>query len=158
MRFSVIALAAAVTLGGASLGSAEAKTVTVEVKMTRYGGPGAYLALYLVDAKGAYQETLWIAGSRQRYLRSMRQWSRNFASNPQEIDGITGASVGSGRALKISVELEDALLTSGYQLHVDTSVEDRGSRNNDAVVELAPDASGKPVSGSGFVQSLTATW
>ena len=41
-----------------------------------------------------------------------------------EVDGITGASVGSGRTLEVSMDLADALFDAGYTLHVDAAAED----------------------------------
>ena len=41
-----------------------------------------------------------------------------------QIDGITGASVGEGRSLKMTVDLADALIDAGYKLNVDAAAED----------------------------------
>ena len=44
-----------------------ARPVTITTKMKPYGGDGAYLALYLTDAKGAYKGTLWVSGQKSKY-------------------------------------------------------------------------------------------
>ena len=41
---------------------AMARPVTLTTNMNSYGGDGAYLALYVTDAQGAYQGSLWMAG------------------------------------------------------------------------------------------------
>ncbi len=38
---------------------AQSRTVTLSTQLKKYGGDGAYLAIYLTDAKGAYAGTLW---------------------------------------------------------------------------------------------------
>ena len=77
--------------------------------------------------------------------------------NPSEFDGVSGASVGSGRTLKVSVELEDTLIDAGYQIRIDSSVEDMGDVPADVVVPLTTAGAGKPVACNGYVKSLTYT-
>ena len=71
------------------------------------------------------------------------------------IDGITGASVGSGQSLKVSVDVADALIDAGYQIRVDSSVENGRDNPVDIVVPLTSANAGKPTSGKGYVQSFT---
>lgn len=40
---------------------AMARPVTLTTTLKNYGGNGAYLALYVTDASGAYKGTLWVA-------------------------------------------------------------------------------------------------
>jgi hypothetical protein len=35
--------------------------------MAKYGGQGAYLAMYVTDLKGAYVGSLWMAGGKSKY-------------------------------------------------------------------------------------------
>ena len=39
---------------------AHSRPVTLSTTLKNYGGDGAYLAVYLTDAKGAYVRTLWV--------------------------------------------------------------------------------------------------
>ena len=43
---------------------AHSRPVTLSAQLKNYGGDGAYLAVYLTDAKGAYAGTLWVAGGK----------------------------------------------------------------------------------------------
>ncbi len=70
-------------------------------------------------------------------------------------DGVTGASIGSGRTLNVTVDLADALFDAGYQIRIDSSVEDMGDAPADVVVPLTTAGAGKPVAGNGYVKSLT---
>jgi hypothetical protein len=154
----------AVTLGAASLGLAaaiafpalaEARTVTLTTTMNNYGGNGAYLAIYLTDAQGKFQSTLRVSGGKAKYYKHLRDWNRGRTSVSQNIDGITGASVGSGQSLKVSVNVADALIDAGYQIRIDSAVEDGRENAADVVVPLTAASAGKPVAGKGYVKSVT---
>ena len=147
----VLCLAAAVALPFL----AQAREVTFTTELKPYGGDGAYLALYLTDANGQYRRTLWLAGAKSKYYKHLRDWARGSGLRSSEYDGLTGASVGSGRSLKITVDLADELIDAGYQVRVDTAVEDMRDNRADVVVPLTSEGAGKPVSGRGYVQSFT---
>jgi hypothetical protein len=137
---------------------AQARQVTLETTLKAYGGNGAYVALYLLDANGKYKGTLWMAGDKTKFYRHLSDWSRASGGRLAEVDGITGASVGSGKTLKITVDIADALINAGYKLHVDTSVEDGNDNPSEVVVPLDASASGKPSAGDGYVKSFKATF
>jgi hypothetical protein len=134
--------------------AAEARTVTLTTQLRAYGGNGAYLAIYLVDAQGRFHSTLRVAGGRARYYSHLRDWSRGRATDATRIDGITGASVGSGQSLRVSVEIADALIDAGFQIRVDTAVEDGRDNPGDAAAPLTTAAAGRPVAGRGYVASF----
>ena len=137
---------------------AQARQVTFETTLKAYGGNEAYVALYLLDAKGKYKGTLWMAGDKTKYYRHLSDWTRASGGRLAEVDGITGASVGSGKTLKISVDIADALIDAGYKVHVDTSVEDGNDNPSEVVVPLDAPASGKAFVGDGYVKSFKATF
>jgi hypothetical protein len=150
------AVAAATAL--AAPGLAEARPVTVEATLKPYGGNGAYVVLYVTDPSGQYRGTLWMAGGKAKYYRHLADWQRGSGGAASEIDGITGASIGSGKTLKVSVDLADALIDAGYQIHVDTAVEDGADHPSEVVAPLATKASGTPATGKGYVKSLKVTF
>ncbi|MFG1348616.1 DUF2271 domain-containing protein [Xanthobacter autotrophicus] len=156
MKFVLPAVAATAALMAPAL--AEARPVTFETTLKAYGGNGAYVVLYVTDAAGAYKGTLWMAGGKAKYHRHLSGWQRASGGRPAEIDGITGASIGSGKTLKISLDLADAMIDAGYKVHVDTAVEDGMDNPSEVVVPLAAAASGKPVAGKGYIKSLTITF
>lgn len=51
--------------------TAAARPVTLTTTLKNYGGDGAYLALYLTDANGAYVRTLWVAGKKSKYYKHL---------------------------------------------------------------------------------------
>lgn len=154
----------AITLGAATFGLAaavampslaDARIVTLTTTMKNYGGNGAYLAVYLTDAQGKFQSTLHVSGGKAKYYKHLRDWNRGRASAQQNIDGITGASVGSGQTLKFSASVADALIAAGYQIRVDSAVEDGRENAADVIVPLTAASVGKPVAGRGYVKSVT---
>ena len=88
---------------------ASARPVALETELNSYGGDGAYLAIYLTDRTGRYQSTLWLAAPKAKYWRHLSDWYR-ATGGKAKVDGISGASVGAGKALRVTVEVADALL------------------------------------------------
>jgi len=147
---AALALTTALTVPGLAL----ARQVTLTTQLTNYGGNNAFLAYYVTDANGKYAGSLWMAGGRERYYRHLTGWYRATRGNTAEINGITGASVGSGRKLKVTVDLSDALFDAGYQLHIDSAVEGAGESPSEVVVPLKATNAGKPVQGRNFISQF----
>ena len=133
---------------------AQAREVTFTTELLNYGGDGAYVALYLVDDSGKYQGTLWVAGEKSKYYEHLSGWARASRLNPAEYDGLTGASITSGRTLKITFNLDDSLIDSGYEVRVDTAVEDMMDIRTDAALPLTTEGSGQAVAGRGYIRSF----
>lgn len=134
--------------------TAWARDVTIEAQMVRYSGRPAYLAVYLTDPSGAYQSTLWVSGHKTRYYGTLRGWAQGVSqAGSLNLDGITGASVGGGETLTVHASLADALIDAGYQVHVDTAVEDGGEYSDDAVIAVT--SAPGTVDGTGYVSKLS---
>ena len=129
-----------------------ASELTVDLDLKNYSGDGAYLALYLTDAQGQYQRTLWDAGKKAKYYKHLRDWAAS-GNRPAQYDGLTGASVGSGEHLKVAVEVADVLLNAGYQIRVDSAVEDQKEYRGEVVLPLTG-PSGQ-AQGTGYVRQLS---
>ena len=148
--FAALALTTALTLPSLAV----ARPITVTTTLNQYGGDGAYLAFYVIDPQGKYAGTVWVAGGKSKYYGHLSGWYRATGGNPSGIDGITGASVGAGRTLEISLDLADALFDAGYTLHVDAAVEDMRDSPNDVAIPLTSDGAGTPARGRLYVASL----
>lgn len=146
-----LGLVAAVALPTLAL----AKPVTVTAQFANYGGYNAYAAVYITDPQGKVVQTLHVAGSRARYYRELSGWARS-ARGP--IDGLTGASIGSGGTLKVTAEVADAMLDAGYKVQIDTAAEGGYAFTADAATPLAAGSVGKPAPGQGYVKSLTVSY
>jgi hypothetical protein len=148
---TALALTTALTLPGLAL----ARPVTLSTTLTTYGGNGAYLALYVTDAAGVYQGSLWMAGGKTQYYKHLSDWAQATGGDLAEINGITGASVGSGRELSITLDLADALFDAGYELHIDAAVEDMRDSPSEIVVPLTTAGAGKATKGRRYIASFT---
>jgi outer membrane receptor protein involved in Fe transport len=147
---AALAMTTALTLPGV----AAARPVTLTTEFSQYGGNGAYLALYVTDPSGNYVGGLWMAGAKSKYYEHLSDWYRATAGDTAQIDGLTGASVGAGRTLEITLDLADALFDAGYVLHIDAAVEDMRDSPNEVVVPLTTEGAGRPVPGRRYVASF----
>lgn len=132
----------------------QAREVTFTTQLNNYQGDGAYLAIYLTDSAGVYQRTLWIAGKKNKHYKHLSDWARGSGMNRSEYDALTGASIASGQSLEVTIDLDDSLIDGGYQVRVDTAVEDMRDNPADIVVPLTTEGAGKPVNGKGYVESF----
>lgn len=139
-------------------GLALARPVTLTVNLSQYGGQGAYLALYVTDPSGAYAGSLWMAGGKSKYYKHLSDWAKFTGGDVSQVDGITGASVGAGRNLELTMDLADALFDAGYTLHVDAAVEDMRDSPNEIAVPLTSEGAGQPVRGRRYIADLTYTF
>jgi hypothetical protein len=147
------ALAAACALSVPAL--AQARQVTLTTQLKNYAGDGAYLAVYLTDAKGAYAGTLWVAGGKAKYYKHLADWNRLSAGDAKRLAGVTGASVGAGRKLTVTADLADALIDAGYEIRVDASVEDMRDSPSEVRVPLSASQAGKSQAGKQYIQAVS---
>ncbi|MDO9524567.1 MAG: DUF2271 domain-containing protein [Gemmobacter sp.] len=152
MKTLFAALAVSTALFVPSL--ALARPVTLTTIMSAYGGDGAYVAIYVTDAQGAYQGSLWMAGGKSKYYEHLSDWYRATAGNTAEINGITGASVGAGRELTVTLDLADALFDAGYVLHMDAAVEDMRDSPSEVAVPLTIAGAGQATPGRRYIASF----
>jgi hypothetical protein len=153
MKSIIAALALSTALTFPSL--AMARPVTLTTTLSNYGGDGAYLALYVTDAKGAYVGSLWMAGGKSKYYEHLTGWYRATGGNVAEINGITGASVGAGRTLEITLDLADALFDAGYTLHIDAAVEDMRDSPGEVAVPLTASGAGTQAPGRRYIAAFS---
>jgi hypothetical protein len=134
---------------------AHSRPLTLTAQLKNYGGDGAYVAAYLTDAKGAYVRTLWVAGGKAKYYKHLSDWNRLSAGDAKRLDGVTGASLGAGRTLKVTADLADALLDAGYEIRLDAAVEDMRDSPNEVAIPLTTAGAGTPVAGRRYIANFT---
>ena len=152
---TLLAALALTTALSFSAAEAMAKPVTFKTAIKDYGGNNTYLAMYVTDQSGSYVGTLWLAGSRTRYFEHLAGWYRATGGDTSQLNGITGASIGSGRTLEVTLDLKAALFDAGYTLHIDTAVEGMREGPNDVVVPLTAAGAGKAVRGRRYISSFS---
>ena len=150
MKKSLIALAFAAPLLVPI--AAEARQVRITTTLKSYSGEGAYLAIYLTDKAGKLVKTIHVAGGKAKYHPHLSGWQRQGGGR---LDGTTGASVGIGETLRISTEIADTLIDAGFEIRVDSAVEDQRDVPGDARIPVSKDSVGKPAAGRGYVKSIS---
>jgi hypothetical protein len=116
---------------------ARAARVRLRATMEHFGGNPAFLAIYVADAKGRYVTTVQIYGDKAQYYYHLPRWFRGVGPQAAPLDGVTGASVGSGSTLDVSVDIADALIDAGYELRVDSAVEKLADEPAEIVLPLS---------------------
>ena len=96
-----------------------------------------------------------MAGGKSKYYEHLSDWYRATAGDTAQVNGITGASVGAGRTLEITLDLADALFDAGYTLHIDAAVEDMRDSPNEVAVPLTTDGAGTAVKGRRYIADFT---
>lgn len=134
---------------------AHSRQITLIAQLKDYGGNGAYVAAYVTDAKGAYVRTLWVAGGKTKYHKHLSDWSRLSAGDAKRLNGVTGASVGAGRILKVTADLADALIDAGYEIRLDAAAEDMRDSPSEVRMPLSTANVGKPQAGKQYIRSVT---
>lgn len=147
-------LAAVVAAALALPYQAKARAVTIVTKMNYFGGwSGAYVVLYLIGPNHRYVKTIWMAGRHHWIYHELAAWERANRGNWRGVDGVTGASVGSGRTLTIHTHLADSMINAGYDLVVDSKSYHRPSRE-DVRIPLTTKNSGRIVRTHGYVREF----
>jgi len=131
------------------------RPVSFTTELSNYGGNGAYLARYLTDMNGKYKQTLWVSGKKVKYYKHLADWARGSGMKPAEYDGMTGASVLSGTTLKLTLDVDDSLIDAGYQVRIDTAVEDKRDNRADVVAPLTTEGANKTIAGKGYVKAFS---
>jgi hypothetical protein len=134
---------------------AHSRPVTLTATLKNYGGDGAYLAVYLAKANGDYAGTLWVAGGKTKYHKHLADWNRLSSGDAKRLAGVTGASVGAGRTLKVTADLADALIDAGYEIRIDAAVEKMRDSPSEIRVPLTAAGAGQGQAGKQYVQSFS---
>jgi hypothetical protein len=148
---TLLTLTTALTLPGLAM----AKPVTLTTQMNGYGGNPAFLAYYLTDASGAYVRSLWMSGGKARYYEHLSAWYAAVNGDYSQIDGITGASVGSGQTQTLQLDIEDSLFDAGYVLHIDAGVEEMRESPTDIAVPLTTTGNGQTTQGRRYIAGFS---
>jgi len=122
------------------------------IQMTNYMGEGAYIVISLINAKGAYEKTLYVLGPDKKWYNSMKEWHKFQAKKPSNISAITGASVTGGDRSVNVIEIETAKIDAGYKLRFESAVEDKAYHVKDLEMPLTKEALSAKSEGTGYIR------
>ena len=124
------------------------------IQMTNYAGPKAYLVISLMDPEGQYVRTLEVHGDDEEWHKDIKEWWSFTSAAEEEIDGITGASVGNGERKVSLFDFDKSLLNAGYKLRFETAVEDQDYFVKDLEVDLNSEELINKFEGSGYIRYI----
>lgn len=150
LRTALLAGASVLTLATAAM----AEEAVVLVQLNEYTGPEAYFHLYLVNPEGKFDHTLWVSGPDKLWWPDSKRWFGYTSAAAEDLDAITGASTPSGARAVMRVEIDPALVDKGYNLRVETSVENADNVQEDAEVGLTTANQRAKVPGTGYVRYI----
>lgn len=150
LKLAVIALI--VSLGVSNTTQAQTTKYKCMIQMTNYMGEGAYMVVSIVDAKGAYDKTLYVLGSDKKWYKDLKEWHKAFSKKPSNLSAITGASVTGGDRSVVVLEIENAKLNSNYKIRFESAVEDKPYYIKDLEVPLTTDGLAAKSEGTGYIR------
>lgn len=152
-NFFKLCLAFALILSLPSFSSAQKTTkYKCMVQMTNYVGEGAYIAVSLIDAKGAYEKTLYVMGSDKKWYPDLKEWNKAYKKKPTNISAITGASVTGGDRSVTVLDIETDKINKGYKLRFETAVEDNKYYLKDIEIPLTTEGLAAKTEGTGYIR------
>ena len=120
--------------------------------MTNYVGEGAYIAVSLIDAKGAYEKTLYVMGSDKKWYPDLKEWNKAYKKKPTNISAITGASVTGGDRSVTVLDIQTDKINKGYKLRFETAVEDNKYYLKDIEIPLTTEGLAAKTEGTGYIR------
>ena len=108
------------------------------IQLKNYQGEGAYVIVSVVDSKGEYVETLRVLGDDHEWYPDLKSWYafREKKRHQPRLDGVTGATIGSGERSVIAFKIDQKYIGNGHSLRFETAVEDKSYHTKDVVVQL----------------------
>ena len=122
------------------------------VQMASYTGEGAYIVISLIDSKGAYEKTLYVMGPDKEWYKSWKEWHKAQAKKPENLNGITGASVTGGDRTTCVIQIDESKLNKGYKLRFESAVEDKDYFVTDVEVPLTTAGLAAKTDGKGYIR------
>jgi hypothetical protein len=135
-----------------STGFAQSTKYKCMVQMTNYMGDGAYIVISLIDAKGAYEKTLYILGPDKKWYKTLKEWNKFNLKKPSNVSAITGASVTGGDRSVNVIEIQNAKINAGYKLRFESAVEDKNYNVKDLEIPLTTATLAAKNEGSGYIR------
>lgn len=132
--------------------SAQTSKYKCMVQMTNYPGEGAYVAVSLIDPKGAYEKTIYVLGQNKKWYHDIKEWHKFQSKKQTNISAITGASVAGGDRSVLVMEIENSKINSGYTLRFESAVEDNEYHAKDLEMPLTKENLAGKTEGTGYIR------
>lgn len=122
------------------------------IQMTNYMGEKAYVAVSLMNGKGAYEKTLYVLGSDKKWYPDVKAWYKALGKKTSNISAISGASVAGGDRSVIVLDIDNSKLDKDYKIRFESAVEDKEDHVKDIEIPLTTAALSAKSEGTGFIR------
>lgn len=124
------------------------------IQMMNYTGERAYVVVSLIDPSGEYVKTLYLQGDDKEWFPDLKNWWGFSNGNNENIDAITGATIGNGQRNIISLSFDQAQVNNGYTIRFESAVENQEYFSIDAEVALETSTIRNKVDGKGYIRHI----
>ncbi len=122
------------------------------IQMANYTGEYAYVVVSLINAEGEYVKTLYVQGDDPEWYPDIKEWWAFCKEKNEDIDAVTGATVGNGERNIISLEVDSSQIDSGYTIRFESAVENQEYYTVDAEVALNSATISNKADGKGYIR------
>ncbi|PKA96932.1 uncharacterized protein DUF2271 [Flavobacteriaceae bacterium MAR_2009_75] len=124
------------------------------IQMMNYTGEKAYVVVSLINPKGEYEKTLYVQGDDKEWFPDIKNWWKFSDGSKENVDAITGATVGNGERNIISLGFNASHIDAGYKVRFESAVENQEYYSNDAEIELNSATIKEKVDGQGYIRYI----
>lgn len=124
------------------------------IQMMNYTGERAYVVVSLIGPNGEYVKTLYMQGDDKEWFADLKNWWQFSSGINENIDAITGATIGNGQRNIISLSFDPSEIDSGYTIRFESAVENQEYFAIDAEVPLQSETIKNKVDGKGYIRHI----
>ncbi|WP_339713909.1 DUF2271 domain-containing protein [uncultured Kriegella sp.] len=124
------------------------------IQMINYTGEKAYVVVSLINPDGEYEKTLYVQGDDDEWFPDLKSWWKFSNGTSENIDGITGATIGNGERNIISLGFNAAHIDAGYKVRFESAVENQEYYAVDAEILLNSATIKEKVDGKGYIRYI----
>lgn len=124
------------------------------IQMANYTGEKAYVVVSLINAEGDYVKTLYVQGDDPEWFPDLKDWWGYSQGTNENIDAITGATIGNGERNIISLTFDASQIDSGYKVRFESAVENQKYYKVDAEIALNSATLREKVDGKGYIRYI----
>ncbi len=123
------------------------------IQLINYEGEGAYVVVSILDADGAYLETLYVQGDDSEWYRDITAWWKNlYGIKRPNIDAIVGETVTGGQRKMTVLKIPVDKIDSGHKIRFESAVEDQEYYIDDVEFDLTSENLTSKMEGKGFIR------
>ncbi|WP_127137098.1 DUF2271 domain-containing protein [Flagellimonas oceanensis] len=124
------------------------------IQMANYSGEKAYVVVSLIDEQGNYVKTLYVQGDDPEWFPDLKQWWAFSHGANENIDAVTGATVGNGERNIISLAVDSSQVDNGHKIRFESAVENQEYYTVDAEIALNSSTIRNKVEGKGYIRYI----